>query len=177
MEPPFFTGPYQQTLDEKWRLLIPAPCRKQIKPDVHGEAFYLTITPQRRLWLYPDRYFRWLHQEVGIGGGGKRDPDPVPHPDVNRVGLMTLGMSTEIEPDKTGRLVIPQLQRDFVKLDRDVTVMGNGDHLEIWNTKAFLEGMGNIFDRGEEIVERARTVLRGESVSIRTQTITGIGNL
>jgi MraZ protein len=43
----------------------------------------------------------------------------------------------EITPDKQGRVAIPAPLRTFAKLEREVTVAGNFDHLEIWDKETF----------------------------------------
>jgi MraZ protein len=167
VEQPFFTGHYQQTLDDKWRLLVPANVRKRIKPELHGEGFYLVITPERRLWMYPDRYFQWLHTR-GV------EPDAIPQRDLVNFDRLNLGLAVEVEPDKTGRIVISEGSRTRVKLGKDVTVVGNRDHLEIWDTAVWISESEKLMDRGEDVAERARMARSGEPVRLRTQTVTGM---
>ena len=55
-----FVGEFDQTLDDKRRLAVPAPLRDQIDPSVDGGGFFLVLGADRHLWLYPDRYYREL---------------------------------------------------------------------------------------------------------------------
>ena len=41
--------------------------------------------------------------------------------------------AAEAEPDKQGRIVIPQNLREFAGLTKDVVVIGADDHCEIWD--------------------------------------------
>ncbi len=42
-------------------------------------------------------------------------------------------------PDKQGRVAIPQSMREYAHLEREVTVVGSFDHIEIWDARTFAE--------------------------------------
>ena len=44
-----------------------------------------------------------------------------------------------MEPDKQGRILIPQNLRDYAGLDHDITVLGVIDRAEIWDSARFKE--------------------------------------
>ncbi len=43
--------------------------------------------------------------------------------------------SEPVEPDNQGRIVIPSALLDFASVKKEVTVIGAGDHFEIWEAK------------------------------------------
>ena len=45
--------------------------------------------------------------------------------------------ATEVEPDKQGRILLPAKLREHAGLDKEVTIIGNMNHAEIWNTQAW----------------------------------------
>ena len=47
--------------------------------------------------------------------------------------------AAEVEPDKQGRIVIPQVLRDFIQVERDVMVVGADNRCEIWTKKDWEE--------------------------------------
>lgn len=40
----------------------------------------------------------------------------------------------EVEPDKQGRILLPLEMRNYANLDKNVTIIGNRNHAEIWDT-------------------------------------------
>ena len=47
--------------------------------------------------------------------------------------------AAELEPDKQGRVLIPQSLRDFAGLERDVMVIGASVRAEIWDRQKWEE--------------------------------------
>jgi MraZ protein len=45
----------------------------------------------------------------------------------------TIGWATDVQPDRQGRILIPQPLRDFAHLERDVWFVGLLNKFEIWN--------------------------------------------
>ena len=45
--------------------------------------------------------------------------------------------AAEAEPDKQGRIVIPQNLREFAGLEKDVVIIGADDHCEIWDKSEY----------------------------------------
>ena len=43
------------------------------------------------------------------------------------------GSAAELEPDKQGRVVIPQNLREYAGLEKEVTIVGALDHVEMWD--------------------------------------------
>jgi MraZ protein len=52
--------------------------------------------------------------------------------------MVLSGAHSEV-PDKQHRVTIPALLRGYAGLDRDLTVIGAGNHAEIWDTAAWNE--------------------------------------
>ena len=62
------------------------------------------------------------------------------------------GASDEV-PDKQGRVTIPQVLRTYGGLDREVTVIGAGNRIEIWDTTAwqqYLDEQEEVFSDTDE---------------------------
>ena len=49
-----------------------------------------------------------------------------------------LGAGTEVVPDKQGRVPIADALRTWAQLEKDVTVLGQGEVIEVWATDVWL---------------------------------------
>ncbi len=47
------------------------------------------------------------------------------------------GSSVECEPDKQGRFLISPVLRAFAGIDKEVTVIGMNNHVEIWSKEVY----------------------------------------
>src|SRR5262245_17919054 len=128
-----FTGRFDHVIDEKGRVAIPSPLRNSMDPEKDGEGFYL-VQEARYLQLIPQKLFESLagHTPAGI----------LPPAEVAKARRFLYSMSTRLDPDKQGRVMIPDgFMRDSkspdplaqITLEREVTLVGNGDRIEIWN--------------------------------------------
>jgi MraZ protein len=118
-------GEYELNIDDKNRFLIPAEIRKRMHPERDGQAFYLVIGPDRRPWMYPEKSYQALVATVPAELSPGRD----------RLAFdrRMFGTAAYLEPDKQGRVLIPDATRRRTGLDKEVTLVGVRDHLEIWN--------------------------------------------
>ena len=53
------------------------------------------------------------------------------------------------EMDKQGRMVIPQVLRDYAGLEKDVALAGVGSRIEVWDSKTWAESV--TYDDMDEI--------------------------
>ena len=136
-----FTGRFDHVIDEKGRVAIPIALRNAMDPEKDGAGFYL-VQESRYLQLIPERHFESLagHTPTGL----------LPAAQVAKARRFLYSMSSTLEPDKQGRVMIPDgFMRDSenpdplaqTRLDRDVTLVGNGDRIEIWNRNEYLSHM------------------------------------
>ena len=124
MEMPFFTGEHETTIGAKRRLAITSALREEQLPE-DGEQFYLTLGPDKHLWLYPDKYFRNLASQT--------DRSLFPSRQTAKMSLF-FALARLLKPDNQGRVVLPEksLQRASMESTPEVTLVGKGDHIEIW---------------------------------------------
>jgi MraZ protein len=136
-----FTGRYDHVIDEKGRLAIPAPLRSQLNPETDGTGFYL-VQESRYLQLVPAQAFEAIAGNIRTG--------LLPRAQVAKARRFLFSNSYKLEPDKQGRVMIPDgFMRDSktpdplaqTTLNREVTLVGNGDRIEIWNREDFLAHM------------------------------------
>ena len=119
-----FLGEFQHSLDAKGRVILPAKFRDQLE----GGAV-MARALDGCLAVYPVEEFQRVAstlQEARARGATER-----------QAARSYFSGAVEITPDKQGRVAIPAPLRTFAKLEREVTVTGNFDHLEIWDTETF----------------------------------------
>jgi MraZ protein len=125
MKHPVLTGEFELNIDEKSRLLVPSEVRRSINQAEHGEGFFLVMGVNRRPWLYTERYYENL---VTAGPA-----DITPEQDLLAFDQLHFALASRIEPDGQGRLLLPQKILKRSGIQKEVTLIGVRDHLEVWN--------------------------------------------
>jgi MraZ protein len=116
------TGEYSHTLDAKGRLFMPAKLREEL-----GEAFYLCKGLGGCLFVYSAQNWEEFEEKVNA----------MPITKAIKIQRNIFPTAGRCEPDTQGRILIPQKLREYAKLDKSATVVGMGNHTEIWNTEAW----------------------------------------
>lgn len=111
------SGEYSCTLDAKNRISFPAKFRDEI-----GTQFIIARWMDNCLMAVPPEDFKNMVNAVTRN-------QVVTTRDLNR---FFYGGAATVEIDKQGRVVIPQKLRDYASLEKEIIVVGVGDHAEIW---------------------------------------------
>ena len=121
-----FTGEYRHNLDAKGRLIIPARFRDQL-----GDEFTVTRSLDGCLAMYAAPEWQALEEKLNAL--------PMTNEKARSLKRFLLGSAAICELDKQGRILLPQVLRDRAGLDKDITLLGVGDHIEIWDTNTYEE--------------------------------------
>jgi len=118
-------GTYFPKLDDKGRLILPAKFWDEFQ---HGVV--ITHGQDGCLYLYSQREFEGLYARMQerlprLGRAGR---------DYVRT---LLGGATQEVPDAQRRITIPPLQREYAGLERELTAVGIGNHVELWDSAAW----------------------------------------
>lgn len=119
-----FLGTHSPRLDDKGRLILPARFRDQLAP-----GLVVTRGQERCLFVYPTADFERLHEQLRQA--------PVASKQARDYLRVLLSGASDEMPDKQGRITIPAQLRTYASLDRDVTVIGAGSRVEIWDSAAW----------------------------------------
>ncbi|HWE53234.1 MAG TPA: hypothetical protein VG273_25810 [Bryobacteraceae bacterium] len=141
-------GEHDLTIDEKNRLLIPSEIRKSMNADRDGTAFFLVLGLNRKPWLYPERFYEELVFQA--------QPEITPGEEELDFAHANFALASKLEWDSQGRLLIPEKTLRRTELSREVTLIGSGDHLEIWNRTDWESRREQILARHAEIAIRAK---------------------
>lgn len=113
-------GEYQHNIDVKNRVIVPAKFREDL-----GKRFYITKGLDGCLFvLSPEA---WEQLQVKIAA--------MPISKSRSLQRFFFAGAAEVEPDKQGRILIPQTLREYVGLEKDVTFIGISVRAEIWSTE------------------------------------------
>lgn len=115
-----FFGTYTPRLDDKARLFLPAKFRPRLE-----NGIVLTRGQEKCIYGWTPEAFASFTDRIRETPFTNRDVR-------NFVRMLYSGASSEL-PDKQGRVSVPQVLRDWAQLDRDVTVVGAMDRIEIWD--------------------------------------------
>ena len=114
-------GEYKHSIDAKGRLAMPAKLREEL-----GERFTVTKGLDGCLSVYPEKEWEALEDRIrGLGNGEK----------ARRVKRYYFANAFDAQLDAQGRILIPAGLREFADLQKDVVVIGQLDHAEIWNSE------------------------------------------
>ena len=119
-------GEYSHSLDVKGRLIMPAKLREDM-----GENFIITTGLDGCLFGFS--MSEWQKFE------DKLKTLPITNKNARNFVRLFLSGATECELDKQGRFLIPGKLREVASLDRDVTIIGAGTRIEIWNKEKWEE--------------------------------------
>ena len=131
-----FQGATTLNLDAKGRMAVPAKYRGSLAED-SASRVVVTIHPMDRcLWLYPE--VQWVEIARTVSQLPTFDPQ-------NRaLQRLLLGNAIDMEMDSQGRILLSGELRHYARLDKRVTVVGQGNKFEIWDEAAWsgtLEGL------------------------------------
>lgn len=126
-----FRGGGIVSLDDKGRLAIPSRIRERLQDDSDG-ALVLTVNPMDlTLWLYPMRRWKMIEPKLDT----LSDFELVSR----RIKQFMQGYAEECRCDAGGRLLIPQTLRGIAGLKKQVTLLGQGHRLELWDEERWTQ--------------------------------------
>jgi MraZ protein len=136
-----FVGQFQHSLDDKWRVILPAKIRSQLEG-----GGYMAKGPDGCVCVYTlEEWERVANnmREVAKRGAEER-----------QAARSFFAGAAELAPDRQGRVPIPAHLREFAGLERDVIVAGVGNRVEIWDAEAWRQR-----DReGEQVIAAAEGI-------------------
>ena len=135
-------GEYEHTIDDKNRLTLPARFR---------QSFAAGVVVARGIDQCLDVYTREGWEATMASRLGGLDPFTRENRQLRRA-LFSSG--SEADVDKQGRVTIPAGLLTRASLARDVVVVGVGDHLEVWDRKAWKAEIEDVEGRVELVAER-----------------------
>ncbi|MBA4372397.1 MAG: division/cell wall cluster transcriptional repressor MraZ [Thermodesulfovibrio sp.] len=124
---PAFSGKYYYTLDPKGRLIIPSSFREIISSNYNPKLYIANAAFDTCLHIYPQEEWQKLEDKVR----------QLPGMDdaVKFFKRKVIASAQEVELDKQGRVLVPASLREDAGLQADIAIVGQIDHLELWDRK------------------------------------------
>jgi len=119
-----FTGTYNNSIDEKNRMIIPSKYR-----DGLGLRCVLTKGLDKGcLYIFPMQEWESFTDVLS----------ELPAFDVNSRNLMRhfYANAAECDIDKQGRIIIPQDLREYANIEKDLVTVGFRNKIEVWSKEA-----------------------------------------
>ncbi len=146
-------GNYDISIDNKNRLLIPSEIRKATEQAKDSKSMFVTIGVDRKLWLYPAKYYESVVSRLRS--------ELTPGDEENDFDLLYFGMTTRVDLDGQGRILLPETLLTFTSTGREVTAIGARDHVTIWNRDEWRKRSEELMANRQAVTSRAKQ-LRSE---------------
>lgn len=111
-------GTYSHNIDVKGRMSFPTRLRELL-----GPAFFVTKGLDGCLFVYSQTEWAALEEKI----------QALPLSKGRTLQRFFFSGAAEVEPDKQGRILLPQHLREYAGLDKDVMVIGASNRAEIWD--------------------------------------------
>jgi MraZ protein len=116
-----FRGQFDYSLDAKKRLNVPAKFRPAF---AEGVVLSKALEPCVAIWA-PEAFDKWTESFLG-----NLSPVSKEHRSLSRYFS---GNSWDAPLDSAGRVTLNQPLLEYAGIEKEVVVIGNRDHLEVWD--------------------------------------------
>jgi len=130
-----FRGATNLSMDAKGRLAVPAKHRDALFAQCEGNIV-LTAHPHSCLLLYPQP--AWEPIQAKVMSLSSFDAK------LSALQRLLVGHAEDLSLDNAGRLLVSPVLRDFAGLEKDVMLVGQGSHFELWNMEAWRKQLLNV---------------------------------
>jgi MraZ protein len=121
-----FYGQHDHSLDDKGRVILPAKFRPFLE-----EGAFISKGRERCVAVYATE--EWKRVAQSVQEVAKRS---------NRERVAAAAFfagASDTVPDKQGRVAIPQHLREYAHLERELVVVGQYTHIEIWDAQRWAD--------------------------------------
>ncbi len=138
-------GTHSPRLDDKGRLILPAKFRDDL-----AEGVVITRGQARCLYVFSKREFAGVHEKIRQA--------PVTSEEARKYLRVFLSGATDEIPDKQGRVLLPQILREYAGLNKELTIIGVGARAEIWDATSWQKYLAS---NEEKFATQAEEVIPG----------------
>ncbi len=140
-----FRGAINLSIDSKGRMTVPSKHRDALTK--------LVIAPnpmpeEKCLVVYPLEEWEKIEQNI------VNQPNTV---SIRRLKRVFLGAAVDYVVDGQGRILITPKLREYAELDKKITLVGQGNKLEIWSEAAW-DALNNVVDDEDAEADYIETI-------------------
>jgi MraZ protein len=140
-----FYGEYFHSIDRKGRLILPSKFREVAKGNF-VEKFFVTRGLDTCLFMFSEE--EWRSQE------SKFKAMPFTKQESRIFNRLYFSGAVDVVPDRQGRILLPQFQKDYAQIKKEVVIVGVSNRIEIWGAEKWKEFYGTWKQSFEEIAEK-----------------------
>jgi MraZ protein len=140
-----FMGEYNHIIDTKGRVIVPAKFR-----EVLGEEFVVTKGLDGCLFVYSQESWKAFEEKL--------QSLPLTNKNSRQFARFFLAGAASCEVDKQGRILLPQLLRDFAGLEKEVVLVGVANRVEIWSKDRWQECIEDYDSDMDEVAENMESL-------------------
>jgi MraZ protein len=123
--------------------MVPTGHRETLLAQAEG-SLVVTAHPHRCLLLYPRPAWEPIRARIMSYSSLERQ--------TSMVQRLLVGHAKDVEIDASGRLLIAPELRRFAALDKQVMLVGQGSHFEIWAIDAWEKQIEQIVSQGDQLL-------------------------
>jgi MraZ protein len=138
-----FQGATSLSLDAKGRMAVPARHRDVLQKAAEGHLV-LTAHPHRCLLLYPAPDWEPIRARILAA--------PSLEAQSAKLRRLLVGFAVDLDMDAAGRVLIAPELRQYAGLDKDVWLVGQGSHFEVWSDAGWKQQQEEIFALGDKLL-------------------------
>jgi MraZ protein len=136
-----FIGEYRHNIDSKGRLFIPAKFREKI-----GEEFVFSRGLDKCVCIYPvEEWERFTAKLEELSFARDR-----------HIRRFFFSGASDGTIDSQGRVTLSQIYREFAAIEKEVVIVGNSTHLELWSAAEWDNEQENIGN--EDVAQKLETI-------------------
>lgn len=128
-------GEFFHNIDQKGRMNFPSRMRDEL-----GERFVVTLWSDNCLAVFSETEWDRICDRIR----------QLPIAKASKIQHYIFPNACYLEPDKQGRILLPQNLRDSAALGKDVAVIGMMDRAEIWDRDRWIENKRNFNSKSFE---------------------------
>jgi MraZ protein len=125
-----FRGSAPTKIDDKGRLKIPSDFRRLVEERYGPDLFVTSVLGDSAL-IYPLQVWEEIEQRLSA----------LPSTDRTKVRYLERVnyYGQQVSLDVQGRILVPQILRESARMNGDVVVSGQLNHLVVWNHESFVK--------------------------------------